>query len=105
MRSIMEKTASFFGHSNISFCLKTLNNEDDRILYNRALNLLSHGKYAIHEPTQMGEDTKELFRRILRDFVAEFQFALPEILGASVDGNLQISSQKVALEKKEQEIT
>ncbi len=80
LRSIMEKTASFFGHSDISFCLKALNNEDDRALYNRALNLLSHGKYAIHEPTEMGEDNKELFRRILRDFVITFQFALPDIV-------------------------
>lgn len=80
LRSIMEKTASFFGHSNISFCLKALDNENDRALFNRALNLLSHGAYAIHEPTEMGEDNKELFRRILRDFIERFEFALPEVL-------------------------
>lgn len=82
LRSIMEKTASFFGHADISFCLKALNNED-LALYNRALNLLSHGKYAIHEPTEMGEDNKELFRRILEDFTTEFQFDLPDILAAA----------------------
>lgn len=82
LRSIMEKTASFFGHADISFCLKALNNEEDRALYNRALQLLSHGKYAIHEPTEMGEDNKELFRRILNDFVTTFQFDLPDILEA-----------------------
>jgi hypothetical protein len=27
----------------------------------------------------MGEDNQELFRRILRDFLAAFHFALPEI--------------------------
>lgn len=81
LRSIMEKTASFFGHSDISFCLKALN-EEDLALYNRALNLLSHGKYAIHEPTEMGEDNKELFRRILVDFTSAFQFDLPDIFGA-----------------------
>lgn len=80
LRSIMEKTASFFGHSEISFCLKALDNEDDSALYNRALNLLSHGKYAIQEPTEMGDDNKDLFRRILRDFVTKFQFALPDIV-------------------------
>lgn len=82
LRSIMEKTASFFGHADISFCLKALNTED-LALYNRALNLLSHGKYAIHEPTEMGEDNKELFRRILEDFVTAFQFDLPELLAAA----------------------
>lgn len=83
LRSIMEKTASFFGHADISFCLKVLDNEEDRALYNRALNLLSHGKYAIYEPTEMGEDNKELFRRILEDFTTKFQFALPDILEAT----------------------
>jgi hypothetical protein len=80
LRSIMEKTASFFGHADISFCLKALNNEEDRALYNRALNLLSHGRYAIYEPTPMGDDNKDLFRRILEDFLTQFQFALPEIV-------------------------
>ncbi|OBU87836.1 MULTISPECIES: AAA family ATPase [Chromobacterium] len=82
LRSIMEKTASFFGHADISFCLKALNTEDVA-LYNRALNLLSHGKYAIHEPTEMGEDNKDLFRRIFRDFTTQFQFDLPEILATT----------------------
>lgn len=83
LRSIMEKTASFFGHYDISFCLKALN-EEDIALYNRALNLLSHGKYAIHEPTEMGEDNKELFRRILKDFTTEFRFDMPDILGTTM---------------------
>lgn len=82
LRSIMEKTASFFGHADISFCLKALANEEDTALYNRALNLLSHGKYAIHEPTEMGDDNKNLFRRILGDFISTFKFALPDLLGA-----------------------
>lgn len=82
LRSIMEKTSSFFGHEDITFCLKALSNEEDRALYNRALNLLSHGKYAIHEPTEMGEDNKQLFRRMLEEFTTKFQFALPDILEA-----------------------
>jgi hypothetical protein len=80
LRSIMEKTAAFFGHQDISFCLKALDDEENRALFNRALNLLSHGRYSIHEPTPMGEDNKNLFRRILNDFVDRFQFDLPQIL-------------------------
>ncbi len=82
LRSVMEKTASFFGHPSMAFCLKALDNEEDRALFNRALNLLSHGAYAIHEPTEMGEDNKELFRRILREFIARFDFALPGVVVA-----------------------
>lgn len=80
LRSIMEKTAAFFGHTDISFCLKAIDDDENSALFNRALNLLSHGKYAIHEPTPMGEDNQDLFRQILRAFVTSFQFYLPEIL-------------------------
>lgn len=83
LRSIMEKTASFFGHSSIAFCLKALDNEEDRALFNRALHLLSHGAYAIYEPTEMVDDNKELFRRILKEFIARFEFALPQAAPAS----------------------
>lgn len=80
LRSIMEKTAAFFGHSNIYFCLNALDDDENNALFNRVLNLLSHGSYAIHEPTQMGEDNQELFRDILGDFIEKFKFDLPEIL-------------------------
>jgi hypothetical protein len=82
LRSVMEKTASFFGHPSMAFCLKALDNEEDRQLFNRALNLLSHGAYAINEPTEMGEDNKALFRRILSEFITRFEFALPEVVPA-----------------------
>lgn len=82
LRSVMEKTASFFGHPKIDFCLRALDNEEDQALFHRALNLLSHGAYAIHEPTEMGEDNKVLFRRILNEFITRFEFALPRIVPA-----------------------
>ena len=77
LRSILEKTASFFGHGDLRVCLAGL---PDEVLYNRALNLLSHGEYAIYEPVEMVDDNKELFRRILEDVLDRFQFALPELV-------------------------
>jgi hypothetical protein len=96
LRSIMEKTASFFGHADISFCLKALANEEDKALYNRALNLLSHGKYAIQEPTPMGDDNKDLFRRIFNDFLTKFQFSLPEILATAPAAVAPVTAAPVA---------
>lgn len=85
LRSILEKTASFFGHHDLKFCLQGL---DDEALYNRALNLLSHGKYAIHEPVEMMDDNKHLFKRILDAFVNRYQFDLPQLLGQeTTEGN------------------
>jgi hypothetical protein len=57
LRSILEKTAIFFGHDDFSTCIHGV---EDEVLYARALNLLSHGKYAIYEPREMVEDTKQL---------------------------------------------
>ena len=80
LRSILEKTASFFGHEDLRVCLAGL---QDEALYNRALNLLSHGKYAINEPVEMADDNKELFGRILNDVLDRYHFALPELVPES----------------------
>ncbi|RZN07580.1 anticodon nuclease [Bradyrhizobium genosp. SA-3] len=77
LRSILEKTASFLGHDDLRVCLAGL---QDEALYNRALNLLSHGRYAINEPVEMVDDNKELFRKILNDVLDRFQFALPKLV-------------------------
>ena len=77
LRSILEKIASFFGHEDLRHCLAGL---QDEALYSRALNLLSHGKYAINEPVEMVDDNRELFRRILNDVLKRYPFALPELV-------------------------
>ena len=76
LRSILEKTATFFGHKDFSSCIDGL---DDDILYARALNLLSHGKYSIYEPKEMVADTKELFKKVFNAFLKRYRFDLPEI--------------------------
>lgn len=75
LRSILEKTATFFGHDDFSICL----DDSDQGLHARALNLLSHGGYSIYEPREMMEDNKNLFKEILANFLARYQFQLPAI--------------------------
>ncbi|TZF99402.1 AAA family ATPase (plasmid) [Chryseobacterium panacisoli] len=77
LRSTLEKTATFFGLDDFSKCIHGI--EDD-VLYSRALNLLSHGKYSIYEPVEMGQDSKELFIKILDAFLGKYKFELPELL-------------------------
>lgn len=77
LRSILEKTATFFGKKDFSACLDGV--EDDA-LFSRALNLLSHGRYSLYEPTEMLEDNKQLFRDILSAFLSKHQFDLPVLL-------------------------
>lgn len=77
LRSILEKTSSFLGFNDFGKCIHGV--EDD-VLYERALNLFSHGKYSIYEPVPMGDDTKDLFIRILRAFLDKYKFELPALL-------------------------
>lgn len=80
LRSILEKTATFFGKKDFSACLEGM---EDEALYSRALNLLSHGKYSLYEPTEMLEDNKQLFRDILSAFLSKHSFDLPLMEGNS----------------------
>ena len=77
LRAILEKTSSFFGFKDFSACIHGV---DDEVLYARALNLLSHGKYSAYEPMEMGDDNKQLFSNILTAFLDRYQFDLPELL-------------------------
>lgn len=78
LRSILEKTATFFGRDDFSACIHGL---EDSELFARALNLLSHGKYDIYQPMEMVDDNKKLFRQILDAFLSRYEFSLPEIFG------------------------
>jgi hypothetical protein len=77
LRSILEKTATFFGFDDFSACVAGV---DDEVLYARALNLLSHGKYSVYEPLEMGPDNKKLFTSIFDAFTDRYRFDLPELL-------------------------
>lgn len=87
LRSVLEKTATFFGYKDFSSCIYGI--EDD-VLFARALNLLSHGKYSVYEPVEMGEDNKNLFKNILHGFLEKYKFDLPELFN---NETAQISQQ------------
>lgn len=76
LRTILEKTATFFGYDKIDKCIHGL---DDEVLFERALQLFSHGKYSIFDPTEMIGDNKDLFKRIFNGFITKYEFHFPEI--------------------------
>lgn len=81
LRSILEKTAFFHGYSHFSMCIKMDDNDPDGVLLQRYVDLLSHGKYSMYEPIEMGDDTMDKFRTVLRGFVERHPFnreLLPE---------------------------
>lgn len=81
LRSILEKTAFFHGYSHFSMCIKMDDNDSDGVLLQRYVDLLSHGKYSMYEPIEMGDDSMDKFRAVLRGFVERHPFnreLLPE---------------------------
>ncbi|MFT5266272.1 MAG: hypothetical protein ACI8YQ_005036 [Polaribacter sp.] len=76
LRTVMEKAVSFFGYNKIDEVIHGL--EDD-VLFHRAVQLLSHGKYSIFAPSPMTPDTKDLFKKILNGFTDKYKFKFPEI--------------------------
>lgn len=81
LRSILEKTATFFGYEKIDKCIEGL---EDEVLFERALQLFSHGKYSIFDPVEMGDDNKELFKRILNGFLNKYEFDFPQIFNEEI---------------------
>lgn len=96
LRSVLEYTSAFFNYSRFTDCLPEMDkgNSADKKIYARAMNLFSHGKYSVFEPKIMVEDNKELFRRILDQFLERYPFPTeyiqPEVLqdlSSEVDGD------------------
>lgn len=76
LRTILEKTSSFFGYNDFSDCIKDIIDAD---LFARILNIYSHGAYSVYEPKEMVPDNKELFRKIVDKFTIKYKFYLPGI--------------------------
>ncbi|GAB6161574.1 AAA family ATPase [Desulfothermus naphthae] len=74
LRSIMEKTAVFHGFNSIGDIIKRERDDEDGMLHYRYVQLLSHGNYSLFEPVEMLEENKEIFRKILRNFMNDYRF-------------------------------
>ena len=84
LRSILEKTAIFFGRQHISSCFNGL---PKKALYARFLNVRSHAKYSVFEADPIHAADKKMFREILAAFLDRYQFVLPDILGTAKPSN------------------
>lgn len=78
LRSILEKTAIFFGRQHISTCFNGL---PKKAVYARFLNVRSHAKYSVFEADHIHAAEKKMFREILNAFLDRYEFVLPKILG------------------------
>ncbi len=74
LRRVMEQTANFFGMSSWKDCIKPEADDPNKTLYERVINLMSHGDYSVFEAKEMMPENKKLFRRIFDQFVSIHPF-------------------------------
>jgi len=74
LRTVLEKTALFHGYMHFGACIKSGPDDADGVLHQRFVDLLSHGKYSLYEPSEMGDETKKFFRKIVRDFLSRYPY-------------------------------
>jgi wobble nucleotide-excising tRNase len=77
LRSILEKTAVFFGSQHISACFS---GHPKRSQYARYLNVRSHAKYSVFEAEPIHSVDKKNFREILNAFLDRNHFVLPDVV-------------------------
>lgn len=74
LRRVMEQTANFFGSEKWEKCIVTADDDPDKALYKRMIDLMSHGDYSLYEPREMMEENKAHFRTIFSRFLAGYPF-------------------------------
>ncbi|MGQ8879618.1 AAA family ATPase [Delftia sp. NA_296.1] len=81
LRSILEKTAIFFGRQHISTCF---DGHAKKSLYSRFLNVRSHAKYSVFESELLTTNDKKMFREILKVFLDRYSFRLEAVAASNI---------------------
>jgi len=74
LRTILEKAANFHGFNGFSDCLEVEDDDEDRTLHTRMVNIFNHGSYSMFEPMEMGEENKRYFKQIFENFMENYKF-------------------------------
>ena len=75
MRRVMEQTACFFGYAKWDDCIKPEADDPNGTVYKRVIDLMSHGDYSLYEPREMMQESKDHFRRVLKQFLTSHPFS------------------------------
>ncbi|WP_412030492.1 hypothetical protein [Deinococcus yunweiensis] len=73
LRVVLEKISAFFGYNAVSECIP---DEEKRSIYNRIVNLRSHGRHSLYEITDVSDEEKSIFRSIFEDIKNKYNFSL-----------------------------
>ena len=74
LRTILEKAANFHGYTSFSECFVIDNDDEEKTLHSRLVNIMSHGAYSLFEPVEMIEENKRHFINIFNNFLQNYKF-------------------------------
>ena len=100
MRCIMEQTAIFCGLDGWTECIKVAENDPDRDLHERMINVMSHADYLINEPEDPPEKYKDDFRNIFLKFASSHLFSAA-LYAATTEAAVPAVKPKAKAEKQD----
>lgn len=74
LRTLLDKTAAFFGYTDFKPLIKKDNDDVDGEIQIRRIQILNHGTYSLFNPVEMQDENKEHFKKIFSDFMTTYKF-------------------------------
>ena len=72
----IKKSFDAFDRLNRKTISEAVDEKDDTdgVIYDRMINIMSHGNYSIFDPTEMQEENKVYFSKLVRRFLDTYRF-------------------------------
>lgn len=74
LRNLLEKSANFHGFDGFEKLIVITDDDEEKTLYHRYVQIFNHGGYSLFEPTKMTEDNKMRFAEIFDNFKRNYKF-------------------------------
>lgn len=74
LRNLLEKTANFHGYNGFENLIVISDDDEEKTLYHRYVQIFNHGGYSLFEPTPLEQENKDRFIEIFENFKTNFKF-------------------------------
>jgi wobble nucleotide-excising tRNase len=74
LRNLLEKTANFHGFNGFENLIVINNDDAEKTLFHRYVQIFNHGGYSLFEPTPLSQDNKDKFLEIFDNFKNNYKF-------------------------------
>lgn len=74
LRNLLEKAANFHGFNGFENLIVLDDDDEEKTLYHRYVQIFNHGGYSLFEPTPISTDNKERFIEIFTNFKKNYKF-------------------------------